>query len=210
MRVFHLLCGHRATKALYALLTAVLLAPAPVMAFSWVSGLGWQIATQFGPTGSVPTFKATDGNTGSGGSTGTVQVQVPTVSGSGLVAASVIELSRQLTLTKGATSEVITANQIVNAFVLNASVKTKVWFTPVVAGTNATAPGFNKSAGNTSATVTGAKTKGTKLSTGAPANAGNYVVHLRIIFQTKGRANHTNSYGGPATASTFTFTFAGN
>jgi hypothetical protein len=209
MQLPHLLVGRRTVKALSALLTAALLAPAPVLAFTWAGN--WQTITSFSTTGPLPSFSPTDGTTASGGSNGILQVQIPTVAVNGTKVASVIELSRQLTITNGSDAEFITVSSMANSFILNASVKVKVWYTPMLEGTNATAITFHKSAGNHSKSITGLQTVGTRLTRGSAHNAGNYVVHVRITFETKGRAHHTNSYGTlPNTASTHTFTFTGN
>src|SRR5437764_13567149 len=83
-------------KAMPALLTVCLLAPAPVMAFQWVQASWVEVAnTHTIPQTGIPTFQFTDFKTNDGG---TLSVNMFSANGVGLHAGSAIELTRQLQL----------------------------------------------------------------------------------------------------------------
>jgi hypothetical protein len=209
MKLVKVLASRQAMRAGYAVLTLMLLAPAPALAFTWISG--WQLVASLGTNAPAPTFSSSDGNTSTGGNNGILRVDIPTVAVNGTVAASAIELSRQLQIASGVDKEHITSNVVSQATILNATAKVKVWFTPVVSGSTATPINFSRHTGSNSLDVNVIKTRGNNLKRGSAANNGNYVLHVRVTYYTNGKANRAAGYGdNPKGATAHTFTFAGN
>jgi len=207
---------HRWARALPALLTILLLAPAPVLAFSWVSG--WQeIALYSKNVTKGPSWSAKDGANG-----GTLEVEIGSANNQGEVnSGAAVHLARRLQ-TNGGLKEAFEVQSAYQLFLQNANVHWKVWLEPVIArrpGEIVNAIKFQKAPVGNTPTVRANRpghplTKDLVLLTGTPANEGNYILHVQVTALTKGSSggsNKTNQYSNadPKSASSHTFTFAG-
>jgi len=202
-------------KAVPALLTVLLLAPAPVLAFTWVSGSSWKAVVDTSSGGAPkPAFASTDGKNGSQ-DVGTLQIDMGTFKGA-TTASATIELQRALKITpndKRLIHEKIGVLNTFNADLQNAGFKVKVKFIPVVAqgnGKGVTNWNFSKSAGNKEKTIPGFKNpdKSSNLKVGKNGNNGQYIVDVTITYSTKGKKSHI--WADPSkTASSHTLVFHG-
>jgi hypothetical protein len=201
--------AHRWTRAVPALLTIALLAPVPVLAsINWVSGWN-EVAFLATNVTTKPSFATKDISQGS-----VVQMDMGSAAGIGLRAGAVIELSRQLQITGEQQS--ITVNNIYQALLQNAKLSVKVWFDPVIPGHGANTKtfSFTRSSGNAVNTVNQTNAQSARvfvLKTGGAQNNGNYVLHIRVTYQTQGRQGKTDQWANPnpASASSHTFTITG-
>jgi hypothetical protein len=198
---------HHWLKAIPALMTVLVLAPAPVMAFQWVSGWVEVANTHTIPQTGIPAFTSTDNGTNSGG---TLSVNMFSANGVGLHAGSAIELTRQLQIT-GTSERVETTSQFANIALQNAALKVQVYYTPVIASGGAaqrTAFTIKRNIGNNGgspATVQGDTDRFTRLRSGGLPNNGQYVVHVKITYTTRGRQGVNNGWTSTGTPHQFTF-----
>jgi len=195
-------------------LTAALLAPAPVFAFTWVQST-WNVVSLLGTNAPVPQYQATDTKTASNQDAGTLKIDMgsSTVPGAG----AEIELSRQMKISDG---DQIAVSSAFQALLQNAKLQVKVWFTPVITGAGAktkTPFNFSRTVGNRSGGITPRGSGQTFVRnpifhSGTPANNGNYVVHVQVTYTNKANPNLTTSWSNPnpKTASSHVFTFAGS
>jgi len=203
---------HRGMRALPAMLTILLLAPAPVLAFSWVSS--WQVDASLAVNGAPsPKFTSKDGaNTQADPSK--LNIDMGTVFVAGSEAAGVLEMSRQLKITNGADFEKVRTTASYSTVLEHAKFRVRVWFTPVLNGPSPQAFNFSRQGRtNDKINFTGNVTAIRKLPSGAQngvnQNQGNYLVHVRVGYQTFATGGREAGWSNAGPVSAHTFTFAG-
>jgi len=185
----------RGMRAISALLTLLLLAPAPALAFTWVQP-NWQ--TLFTVANNVeiaPSFTQADDGDNRGG-TLTVDMGKASATTSKPASAS-IELTRQLRI-DGSREDIDVASSF-RSLLQDANLAVKVWFEPISSGQGAHTKSifdFSKSAEDDPRIVSADRTKTRLLREGNAINSGNYVAHVRITYQTSTDGhNHGHHHG---------------
>jgi hypothetical protein len=128
-----------------------------------------------------------------------------------LKASSMIEVQRLFQIDHD--KEIIAVTSNYEATLQNASLRVKVWFVPIFHGhgaSNRTVFSFVKSSGNKVTTLTPPPKMNLRtMREGSTVNAGQYVAHVRITYQTRGKLLRLNQWANPnpnnATSHTFTF-----
>ena len=201
----------RPMRAILALPTMLVLAPVPLLAFTWIGN--WQQVALYSTSNvtTAPTWSATD--TASGG---TVHVDMGSASGTGITAGASVVLSRRLQ-TNGGLQEMIQVQSAYQVLLQNANIHFRIWFVPVVPRVGELQPTITFARapiGNRPKTEVNTLNRKVVLPTGTPANQGNFIVYISVTAITKGSfggANKTNQWSNPdpKTASSHTFTFTG-
>jgi len=193
----------RVLAAIQAALTVLLLAPVPVLAFTWVD-TSWK-RISFVATQAIvkPTFTSHDGGPS------VLDVNMGQASGTGMYAGASIELTRQLRI-RGESERILVTSQF-KSLLLNAHMDVAVWFEPLLAGYSAdrlASISFSKTS-RPQSIFSMSESKHALLVKGGPINNGNWVAHVKIIYRTLGTKNVTNRYNNssPNVASPHRFTF---
>jgi len=185
MRRLNALLASRWPTVFPALLTVVLLAPAPVLAFKWLGD--WSTPGGQFSNAPSPKYSNADFKTSSGGDAGTLTVDMGQVAGTNLQAASKIVLQRNLQITGNA--EDITVGNSFITDLQNAGLSVSVVFVPLANGQGAhqvTFVNFSKNAGDRQRTVSSDRSKTRLVRYGSAANGGNYTAIVTIQYQTDG------------------------
>jgi len=199
----------RWTRPLAALGTILLLAPAPVLAFTWLNA--WTASG--GSTGGAPTptFASSDGGKPPA-QNGTLQVDPGKFFSTGVPATSTIEVTRTLQL--AADREQVMVTNLFQVFLQNARVRMRISFVPVTKGGAAHTKSFfwlTRLVGNnhdTAKLVTNNPDHPSKTKKLRQGFDGKYVVHVLIRYNTAFSLKNTNQWvAGSKTASAHTITF---
>jgi len=203
------LLSHRWLGAMPALLTVLLLAPTPVLAFKW-TGAWVSPGGQSSGGAPAPVFSSVDVPSINGGDAGILSVDMGMVEGIGLSAGSRIQLFRNLQVTDP-NGEDVTVNSRYTTELENARLDVTVEFVPLSSrGPHGAhkwkAFDFHKDAGNRERTFVDNRSKTHLLRQGSDVNDGNYTLSVTIEYSTKGHRNRVNGWNN---ASPHTFTFQG-
>jgi len=184
----------------------MLLAPAPVMGFTWLGA--WSTPGGQSSHAPPPVFTSTDSKTSRGFDQGTLTVDMGQASGIGLSAGSKIVLQRNLLIT-GNADEFITVSSSYTTILQDAKLHVTVEFVPLANGHGAHKVkfiDFHKSAGDHTRVASQDKTRERLVRYGSEANGGNYTAIVTVEYSTRGDKNEINQWNN---VSAHTFTFSG-